>query len=229
MHGSLQTDRQYYIDLVESIAIFFVLSYHGTNYDYNFLQDSESVLFYIRYFVRTILSCCVPLFFFANGYLLFNRDFYLKKHIEKMIRLTLLTIIWGIIDLFVLMFIKNEFLSLKDFVKGVWGWKQGWINHLWYMQALIVIYALFPLLKIAFDKRKDIFAFFIVIAAIMTFGNKAINSIASIAAHLVLSKILSILLTGLMDLTLFGDYMDTLSFISALAELQTISIINFVF
>lgn len=67
--------RLYFIDLLESIAIFLVLAYHGTNYEYSFLEDSGNVLFYLRYYFRTILSCCVPLFFFANGYLLLNRDF----------------------------------------------------------------------------------------------------------------------------------------------------------
>ncbi len=67
-----QTDKKrlFFIDILESIAIFFVLSYHGTNYSFEFLQDRGNVLFYFRYYLRTILSCCVPLFFFANGYLL---------------------------------------------------------------------------------------------------------------------------------------------------------------
>jgi len=189
--NNLQTDKQtrlYFVDLLESLAIFLVLSYHGTNYSFYFLQDSNNVPFFFRYFFRTILSCCVPLFFFANGFLLLNRQFNLKKHILKIIRFVILTGVWGILDLFFLMFIRKEFLSVKDFLIGVWTWKQGWINHLWYMQALVVIYFLFPLIKIVYDNRRDIFAFFTVSAAIFTFGNVAINILASIAAHLVLGK-----------------------------------------
>lgn len=180
--------RLFFVDLLESVAIFLVLSYHGTNYSYDFLIDSNNAMFYFRYFFRTILSCCVPLFFFANGFLLLNRQFGLKKHIHKIIRLVILTGVWGIIDLFILMFIRNELLSVKDFLIGVWTWKQGWINHLWYMQALVVIYFLFPLIKNVYDNRRDIFTFFIISAAIFTFGNVAINVLASIAAHLVLGK-----------------------------------------
>lgn len=189
--NNLQTDKQtrlFFVDLLESLAIFLVLSYHGTNYSYDFLQDSNNVPFFFRYFFRTILSCCVPLFFFANGFLLLNRQFNLKKHILKIIRLVILTGVWGILDLFFLMFIRKEFLSVKDFLIGVWTWKQGWINHLWYIQALVVIYFLFPLIKIVYDNRRDIFAFFTVSAAIFTFGNVAINILASIAVHLVLGK-----------------------------------------
>ena len=165
-----------------------VLSYHGTNYNFNFLQDSSSILFYLRYYFRTILSCCVPIFFFTNGFLLLNRRFDLKKHILKIVRLVILTGAWGIIDLFLLMFIRNEFLSVKDFLIGVWTWKQNWINHLWYMQALVVIYFLFPLIKTAYDKGRDAFVFFTVAAAVFTFGNTAINVSASVAAHLALGK-----------------------------------------
>lgn len=165
-----------------------VLSYHGTNYSYNFLQDSNNILFYLRYYFRTILSCCVPLFFFANGFLLLNHQFDLKKHILKIFRLVIHTGVWGIIDLFILMFIRNEYLSIKDFFIGVWTWKQGWINHLWYMQALVVIYFLFPLIKTVYDKRRDVFSFFTIAVAIFTFGNVAINVLVSIAAHLILGK-----------------------------------------
>lgn len=89
--------RLYYIDLLESIAIFLVLAYHGTNYEYGFLEDSKNVLFYLRDYFRTMLSCCVPLFFFANGYLLLNRAFNLKKHIIKIIKLTVLTGLWDVV------------------------------------------------------------------------------------------------------------------------------------
>ena len=190
MHAAT-IDRQtrlFFVDLLESLAIFLVLSYHGTNYSYDFLQESNNVLLYIRYYFRTILSCCVPLFFFVNGFLLLNRQFNLKKHIVKTIRFIILTVVWGIIDLFILMFIRKEFLSVKDFLIGVWTWKHGWINHLWYMNALVVIYFLFPLIKTVYDNRSDIFAFFTFAAAVFTFGNAAINILASIAAHLVLGK-----------------------------------------
>lgn len=186
-----QFDRQtrlFFIDLLESIAIFLVLSCHGTNYNYGFLQDSNNIIFYLRYYFRTILSCCVPLFFFVNGFLLLNRQFVLKKHIFKLFRLIILTIAWGIIDSFILMFIRNEFLSAKDFLICVWTCKRGWVHHLWYMQALVVIYFLFPLIRTVYDNRRDVFYFFTVVVAIFTFGNVAINILASITSRLMLGN-----------------------------------------
>ena len=181
-------ERLNYIDLLESIAILFVILYHSTNYSFSFIKDTSNVLCYFRYFFRAILSCCVPLFFFANGYLILNKPFNLKKHIKKTIRLSILTILWAIIELFILMFITNKFFTVKQFFIGVWTLKQGWINHLWYMEALVVIYLLLPLIKFAYDKKRDLFNYFIIVVAIFTFGNVFTNIVASITSHFILGK-----------------------------------------
>ena len=155
-------ERLYYIDLLETIAIVMVLSYHATNYSSDFLQGSEVFRHYLRYYIRGILSCCAPLFFFANGYLLFRCELDLKKH---------------------------EFLSFKEFLGGIWSWKSGWINHLWYLHTLIIIYLLFPLLKLAYDSRRDFFYFFLIVAAILSFGNRGINILATLGAQFTPGKL----------------------------------------
>lgn len=134
--------RLTFIDLLEVIATLFVLLYHSSLYSCDFLSDA-SLGRYFLYYSRTILSTCVPLFFFANGYLLFGRDFDLRKHILKMAKLVFITAIWGIITLLLLQIIRHEYFSLKDLLISLWNWKQGWINHLWYMGALVCIYVFF--------------------------------------------------------------------------------------
>lgn len=175
-------DRWHYIDLMEFIGMLFVVIYHATIYSYSWLE-TNSVLYFIRYYIRTILSTGVPLFFFANGYLLFNRKFCLKKHIVKTIKLIFLTGIWGTINLFLIMIIEKEYLSLKEFLEYLWTWHYGWLNYLWYMGALVCIYVFFPLLKIAFDNEKRIFIYFIIVSAILTFGNVFINYGVSIVLN----------------------------------------------
>lgn len=169
-----QTDRWYYIDLIEFLGILFVLIYHSATYSSSWIEDG-SALSFLRYYLRTILSTCVPLFFFANGYLLFNRGFNLKRHIVKTIKIVILTGVWGIINLLLLMPIENVYLSLKEFAVYLWTWHMGWINHLWYMGALVCIYVFFPLLKVVFDNNKKVFVYFTIICAILTFGNTFIN------------------------------------------------------
>ncbi len=179
--------RILFVDVMKSLAIFFVLSYHATNYSFDFLREWDNHTVYLRYFYQTLLSCCVPLFFFVNGYLLLNRDLDLKKHIRKILRLILLTGAWAVLDTFFLLLIRGGFSSLREFLRGE-EWREGWINHLWFIKALIVVYLPFPLIKAAYDKRRDAFYFFTAVAAILTIGNKFINLSASVAARLLLSK-----------------------------------------
>lgn len=175
--------RWNHIDLMEFIGIFFVVIYHCTTYSYSWLYD-HAVLSYLRYFLTTIFSTCVPLFFFVNGYLLLNRPFDLKKHIFKMLNILYLTGIWDIIIILLLMPIKKEYLTLGGFLECLWAMPQGWTNYLWYMGTLIGIYIFFPLLKTAFDTNRKIFIYFTITCAILTFGNVLIGDCASIVLNL---------------------------------------------
>lgn len=172
--------RWEYIDLIEALGIFFVVLYHSTTYPFNWMDESNP-LYFLRYYVRTILSTGVPLFFFANGYLLLNRKFDLKKHIKKSIRIVILTFSWGLINILCLMPIENEILSLKEIVVYLCEWHQGWINHLWYMGTLTGIYVFLPILKNVFDTNRKFFIFFTIMAAVFTFGNTAINIVGTLA------------------------------------------------
>lgn len=179
--------REVSIDLLESIAIFLVVMYHSTIYSSNFIIDSSAST-YVNYLFRTLLSPCVALFFFANGYLLFSREFNLKKHIYKIIRLILLCVIWGIVKTFIFMFVYDEILTPLEFLKTLWFFKDGWINSLWFLGALVGVYLVFPILKCTYDNNKKIFFYFIIICLILTFGNVVINEIGTIFSALILGK-----------------------------------------
>jgi len=167
------------IDLIEFLGMIFVLVYHCTTYSYSFIENN-SYLYYLRYYFRTILATCVPLFFFANGYLLLNREFDLKKHIVKSIRIIMVTVIWAIVGVFCIMLIEQERLTLVQFIKYVVTLHQGWINHLWFMEVLIFIYIFFPILKKMFDSHKKAFVFITIIMTVLSFGSSGINHFRTI-------------------------------------------------
>ena len=106
--------RLNYIDLIESLAILFVIVYHSPSYSTNILSGGGSTTKF-SYWFNTILSTCVPLFFFINGFLLFGKDFNLKKHCFKILKLIILTGLWGIITLALFMVIRNEYFTVKEF------------------------------------------------------------------------------------------------------------------
>lgn len=175
-------DRYANIDLIKFLGMLFVLVYHCTTVKIDILEDS-SVSTYINFLVRPILSVCVPLFFFANGFLLINKTLDMKKHLIKTVRLIILTGIWGMLTLLFLMPIEGEWLSIKEFVIALWDLKMDWINHLWYMGALICIYFIFPLIKIAFDYHRDIFNYWVGICFLFAFGNTAIGMLVTFLSY----------------------------------------------
>lgn len=180
--------RFHNIDLIEALAMLFVVIYHTQVYDSNIMPEggeaSSSV--YVNYMLRGILSTCVPLFFFANGFLLFNRPLDLKKHLRRTGRFAVLTIIWAAILCAAGALLTGSQLSLITFVKTVWdGRVIAGINPLWFMGALICLYVFFPLLKVAFDGNRRVFLFFVAACALFTFGNKVIDAIATLGVNAV--------------------------------------------
>ncbi len=175
----MKNTRLYFIDWLESLAILFVLIYHCSIYTFDFQTDG-TLMNYFLYFSRTILSTCVPLFFFINGYLLLSRKFDIKKHVYKCIRLVVLTFIWSFILIISTMFISNKLLSIKEIILKVLYPEIGWTNLLWYLGALVSIYIFFPILKTAFDTNKKSFLFFSVICIFFTFGVTFINQAVAI-------------------------------------------------
>ena len=152
-------NRLSHIDLLESIAIFFVILYHSTIYSFDITQNA-SALKYFLYFGRTILSTCVPLFFFTNGYLLFNKEFILKKHIKKILRLILLIFIWAFLLMPTYMLIAGESINIKILLMSIFTLDTLWgMNFWWFLGALVCIYILFPALKALFDFSKKSFVF----------------------------------------------------------------------
>lgn len=180
-------NRLPFIDLLECLAIFFVLTYHGWMHNWDFLME-PTLERYGAYFSRTILSTCVPLFLFVNGYLLFSRPLDLKKHVKKTVRMMLVTMVWMVLLLLVMQPVYGQTLTWEEFWDGFWNLKMGWNNHLWYMGTLVCIYIFFPLLKQAFDTNRKVFYYFTAAAFIMVFGNALINQAITTFNYMVLHK-----------------------------------------
>lgn len=176
--------RKHHIDLLKAFAIFSVVLYHLTTYQCDILETG-SFGDYFRYLSRPLLSACVPLFFLINGYLVLNKPLDLRSHVNRMLKLVLLTFLWGVIGLFAYMGITGAELTVGDFFWNLWHWLPNkWINHLWYMGALVCIYVFLPLIKYVFDHARNIFNYLMIIAGIFTFGDRIINDIITIFGNL---------------------------------------------
>ena len=161
------------IDLAEAICILIVVVYHLSlaRYKVYYYRDLPAAF---NYYVRCYYAAGCPIFFMANGYLLFHHSFNLKKHLRKTGWMIFLTIFWFVVSFLVLSPIRSSPLTLQAF----WAEWQNFIDvniHLWYMGALVVVYLLFPLMKMAYDADKRIFLAFWLYVFIANFGTRLLN------------------------------------------------------
>lgn len=172
--GTALKKRLPHIDLLKCLAIYFVLLFHGALYPLGIWPEMPPSML-VRYFSRTILSACVPLFFFASGYLMLSRPLDLKKHTLRTLKFLLLTCFWTVFLLLLLQPYYQEFFSLKELKGHIWDMRIGWNNHLWYLGVLIGIYLVLPVLKAAFDGNRASFFWFTAVMAVLVFGRNTID------------------------------------------------------
>jgi surface polysaccharide O-acyltransferase-like enzyme len=174
------TKKINYIDLLKTIAIYSVVTCHFNRISVSFL-DGDNHWEYFNYFLKSFFSASVPTFFFVNGMLLLNRkELDIKKHIVKVVNILLLLIIWSVITLIALGYIRNEKLSPMQIVEAVWTFKYGWNNHLWFLKALVIIYFFYPLIYVAFKTNMKIFNFFMGCACLFTFGSVFLHDLIEV-------------------------------------------------
>ncbi len=165
-----------WIDLLETIAIFSVVLCHCTAHIANLPLSEAGAGFYPHYALRSITAVCVPLFFFANGYLLLSRPFNLKKHLYKTLRFVLIAVFWYVLTLAFLVFLHRDQLATNGLSATISSLKYG-VTHLWYLGALVCLYIFFPLLKVVYDHHRQAFLYFTIICAVITFGNTLLNNL----------------------------------------------------
>ena len=174
--------RFYNIDLLKTLAIFFVVVYHGLIVKQDFLTE-PSFETYFNFFLITILSTGVPLFFFCNGFLLFNKPLDLKKHIFKTVHLVVVTTIWALLTIAIMMFTDGVRFTPVQFFKAFLDMKQDMIGYLWFMGALVCIHILFPVLKGAFDSNKTSILYLAIISYIIPLGIMCVERGCSAIVH----------------------------------------------
>lgn len=165
--------RYDFLDLLKASAIFSVILYHSFTAPYHILENAPPIA-YFRYFFRSILSTCVPIFFLVNGALLLTKPFDLKKHLRRTGIIFLLATVWAFLDILLLMPVRGEFLPPQEVVRTVFLLKGGWCNHLWYLYTLVVVYLFVPLLKMAFDTNRPLFNLCLGLALFFSFGTNAL-------------------------------------------------------
>jgi len=176
--------RIYNYDLIKAFAIFLVCLYHFGTLNYDFLQQ-PSRSSYILYFISGISSMGVPLFFMVNGAFLLNREYDLKKHLLKTGQIFLLLIFWSTLTLLLTQKAGNEITSITEFIKAVFLFRQYRTKHLWFLQAMIYIYLLFPFIKALYDQKESKYTIYLTLVIFLfTFGNELTSNILNASSYI---------------------------------------------
>ncbi len=170
-------ERVDYFDMLKVSAMFFVCYLH-----FDLLNDGLMNNFSIM-----ICTAGVPVFFMVNGALLLNAPFDMKKHMKRVGWVTLSYFLWRIITLVGLIFILNksfgDFNAVDLLQYAIGGTVEGIsTGHFWFMNTLLAIYIIFPLLKICFDhpKAKVILTVFCMILFVLRYGVMLFNVFSQI-------------------------------------------------
>lgn len=199
--------RYSYLDLLKCIAMYGVVFYHGAIPWLPVLTDTP--MSYVNHFIMAILSMSVPVFFFVNGFLMFGKNFDMKRHIKKTVHILCVAVIWGVLTTVFLMIIRGEYLGIRGLFQTLWQLKANWISHLWFLGILVCIYLIFPLLNVVYESNRKIFIYFVAIGSIMIFGNSLLNEMATLCTVIIQHPKM---IENLNFFHIFNPFKDTYSF-----------------
>lgn len=190
-------------DVIKSIAMFFVVmlyySFYTRFYSSGLVGTSVTVLCVV----------CVPLFFAVNGALLLPRAMDEAKHYRKTLNIIIVVTIWRLLAAAFFVFIdgshpvtvKNLFIFLLG--GGFGDYPTG---YFWFMNALIAVYLVLPVMKTAFDsERKIVFKALLAVLIGFTVGKDSLRLVLQMVGSVTNHDFASTL-NSLNEFYIFGSY-----------------------
>ena len=161
------------LDLIKAIGILMVLTLHVPLWNVDFIE-TPSLSRIIQYAFR-LISEGVPIFVMVNGFLLFmKRSFDLKRHMLKTIRMFVLLLIWCVILTVLGMAIDQdpEPITVASIANYLMATQVGsrYTGVLWFLQSLIALYLVYPVLKAVYDGYPKLFDYMFIVTAVFTVG-----------------------------------------------------------
>ena len=176
----MEKKRYANIDLLKTMAIVMVIILHSQVLNTNFIANFQ-VSSILQYALR-IVSEGVPIFILVNGFLLINKsNFDLKRHLKKTLKILLLLVFWSLILTVSLKMIYKETLNISEIIKNIFTTDitNKYTGILWFLQNLIALYLIYPILKNAHDTNKKVYDYIFIVLLINTI---LVNTLGLISA-----------------------------------------------
>lgn len=159
-----------YYDYLESLAIFIVLSFHQV-WIRGDLPATISMSF---------VPMAVPLFFMVHGALILRKEPSTSKQVKRFLKVLCQLYIWNTI--YLLVSVATGLTSLSEITPGFLfrfyfcradcsGITSG---HLWFIYALLVLYALYPMLMACKNQNEKILKYVLIVCFFVSFVRQEI-------------------------------------------------------
>ena len=169
------------LDLLKAIAMLMVVILHVGLFHGNFIAHPK-IGTYIQYAFR-LLSEGVPLFVVVNGYLLLHREGNdYKKIFRKIKKIAIIFCGWALFMILIKMVIWHHPLPFNEivitFLKTDISNKYNGV--LWFLQNLIALYFLVPLIKLIRDQSIVFYRYFFGLAFVFSIGLNALRFVTNV-------------------------------------------------
>lgn len=144
--------RDFGLDLIKVVAMFFVLSVHFFLYNGYYSITIEKPDFIFPTMVRDLFFICVPLFLLVSGALSFHRPATLsKKYYVKITPIIVNSVVIGLLVMFLKIFVLNQTNDMTPFkwAQSIWNFSQP--SYGWYVNMYISLFVLMPILDAAYN------------------------------------------------------------------------------
>ena len=135
------------------------------------LHCFQEHLMSINLIVYRLCGFAIPMFFVLSGYFLATKENDVKSSLRRISKVLIVIILWNLLFWFIYS-IKNlltaQIIGFMDLSKSILkGFiQQGRFWHFWYLAALILVYALLPLISRLLRKKQQIIILWAVLLSI---------------------------------------------------------------
>lgn len=163
------------LDIMKAFAIMMVITLHIPLWQTDFITY-PSGLASLQYAMRLIAEG-VPIFLVINGFLLFRkRELDLNKHLKKIGKILGIFFAWAVILTIVGSWMSNEPLTISSLLTYILNTAVGskYTGVLWFLQGLVAVYLIFPVLWHIYHEHYKVFTYIFVILFIFSEGYNTI-------------------------------------------------------
>jgi surface polysaccharide O-acyltransferase-like enzyme len=161
------------------LAIFMVITLHNGTWHTDFVGTGNWVNL-LQFSIRLVCEP-VPIFMLINGFLMFHSKFDSKKHLQRIVNTVLIILCWSVIFDIFFTAMEGKPITIYGIVTSVLNTYIGNTHTgvLWFLQKLVVVYLVFPVLKYLYDTKYTLFKYLLLVLAVSTYSISLLSAFST--------------------------------------------------